>query len=127
MIIKCNGLLRILQNKPRRCHVSELYSNFNTLPVNLLFNLFTMKLIYRCLYDSINVPVIIRNLFVRGNVIHSHNTRCNNNFILQNNINQKSISFYGPSIWNKLPTSLQTSPSINSFIKSYKEYLTSFI
>ena len=49
LIKKCNKLLRILQNKNRRSNAPDLYSDYNTIPVNLLHNLFTMKLIHRML------------------------------------------------------------------------------
>jgi hypothetical protein len=123
LIKKCNNLLRVLQNKPRRTHLFELYSNFTTLPVNLLFKLFTMKLIHRCLYDVSNVPCVISNLFTRGLTIHSHNTRQKNSFILQNTVYHKSISFYGPSMWSNLPLHLQDTTSLPSFIKLYKNCL----
>ena len=97
LIVKCNSLLRILQNKPRTTHLDELYRNFDTLPVHMLFDLYSMKLIHRCIYDPGNVPTVINYLFVRGNLIHSHNTRSSSNFALLNNVNTNSLIFYGPS------------------------------
>ena len=47
----------------------------------------------------------------------------NNNFILQNCLNPTSVSFYGPSLWNKLPGSLQTCSSFYTFNKQLKLYL----
>ena len=127
LIIKCNNLLRVLQNKPRKTHVCDLYSYFNTLPVNLLSHFSILKLIHRCQYDSVNVPVAISQLFTTGCSIHRYNTRSNNNFILQNCLNPTSVSFYGPSLWNKLPGSLQNCSSIYTFNKQLKLYLQKFI
>lgn len=127
LIVKCNSLLRVLQDKPRRTHLSELYCNYNTLPVNLLFHLYTMKLIHRCTYDPVNVPKVINDLFISGSTLHSHNTRSCSNFTLQNNINHNSISYYGPSNWNKLPLLLKNQSSLYLFMKQYKIHLQSFI
>jgi len=121
--VKCNRILRILQNAPRRAPTYNLYSNFNTLPVSLLFNLFTMKLIHKCMFHSLLVPNVINRLFIQGSQVHAHNTRIKNNFIVRNDVSHDSISFYGPSLWNKLPLSLQNCSSVTSFNKQYKKYL----
>lgn len=123
LIVKVNSLLRVLQNRPRRTHITELYSCFDTLPVDLLFKFFTLKLVHKCMFVNTNVPVVIKNLFKVGTNLHSHNTRTSKNFILQNNINPESISFYAPSLWNKLPVSLQTTQSCNIFTNQLKTQL----
>jgi len=123
LIIKCNRLLRVLQNKPRKTRVIDLYDFYNTLPVNLLFKLFIMKIMHRRVYDSNNILLVICKLFYPGTSIHTHNTRNKNNFILQNNIPSKSFSFYGPSMWNKLPSNIQSMISITTLLKYYKNFL----
>ena len=49
LIIKCNRLLRLLQHKSRRTPLYDLYSTFDTLPIDLLFEYHTAKFIHRCL------------------------------------------------------------------------------
>ena len=120
LIIKCNRLLRLLQNKSRRTHIYDLYSTFNTLPVDLLFQYYTAKFIHRCLYNPSDMPKVVSNWFTRNSNQHPHNTRNKNNFFLQSNINPKSILFYGPSLWSKLSIELQNNPSLHSFLKHYK-------
>ena len=44
LIIKCNCLLRLVQNESRMRRVIDLYKTYNTLPVDLLFKLYIMKL-----------------------------------------------------------------------------------
>src|SRR6267154_640809 len=123
LIVKCNRLLRLLQNKPRRTPLHDLYFAFDTLPINLLFEYYTAKLIHRCLWDSANVPPILSHCFLRGNTIHNHNTRHRDNFVILSKHSPKSILYYGPSMWAKLPEELQNNPSLNSFLKVYKQYL----
>jgi hypothetical protein len=123
LIIKCNSLLRVLQFKPRRTAIRDLYTTFNTLPVDLLHNLYTMSLMYRCMYDPINVPRAIVNLFKSNRSISQHNTRSCNDFYLDGNLSRSSISYRGPSTWSKLPTSLKDRSSLGLFINSYKQML----
>ena len=123
LLVKYNRLLRLLLHKPRRTRLYDLYSSFDTLPINLLFEFFTAKLIHKCLYDNIHVPVSISRLFIPRSSMHSHNTRHSNTFFLNSNCNPKSIMFYGPSMWSKLPSHLQSVSSINVFLRNYKHYL----
>lgn len=123
LLVKCNRLLRVILNKPLRTPLYDLYSPFNILPLDLLFDLHTVKFIHRCLYDSSNVPSITSSWFVRANNVHSHNTRNSNNFFVQSNCNPKSILFYGPLMWAKLPYNFQHNPSLSSFLKYYKQHL----
>jgi len=120
LIIKCNCLLRVLQNCPKKTKISELYRNFNTLPVDILFKLFSMKLLHRCQHDAKNVPSVIKNLFVLVNSIHSHNTRQSNCYFVSSDVNRQSISYIGPSNWYKLPSSLRECSSIYTFQNIYK-------
>ena len=50
LIIKCNSLLRIIQDKSRFDHIKDLYVTYNTLPVHLLYKLFVLKLMHRFIY-----------------------------------------------------------------------------
>jgi len=125
--VKCNRLLRVLQNKPRRTRLYDWFSNFDTLPIDLLFQLYTMKLMHRCLFDSSNIPKPISNLFTRCSDVHSHNTRSKANFAIQMQFNPKSIAFYGPSMWSKLPTNFRNNASLTSFSKQYKASLLNSI
>jgi len=123
LLVKYNRLIRLLLNKPRRTPLFELYSSFGTIPVNLLFQLFTAKLIHKCIWTSNLVPASISRLFVMRSSIHSHNTRGNNSFFMDSNFSSKSIMFYGPSMWSKLSNELQSISSISVFLKKYKSHL----
>ena len=127
LITKCNSLLRILQDKPRRTHVYDLYSTYNTLPIEQLFELYTLKFVHRCLYDCNNMPQLISEWFKRGSNTHTHNTRNKNNFSIQSKHNPKSILFYGPLMWSKLSAALQNNPSLKSFMKQHKIFLLNSI
>ena len=123
LIIKCNRLLRLLQSKPRRTPVTELYSSFSTLPVNKLFHLYTLKLMHKFIYFPSKLPASITKLFTRCCAVHEHRTRNKDFIFIQSNINPNSITFYGPSLWSKLPIAIQSDSNLNSFITNLKQYL----
>ena len=39
----------------------------------------------------------------------------------KSNVGQKSISFYGPSVWNKLSNDLKNLNTVTSFTHNYKK------
>src|SRR6267154_442757 len=125
LIIKCNRLLRSLQLKNRRTPLLELYSSFGTWPVNLLFDYYTMKIMHRGLYSSHMLPKNVQNWFLKNSSVHTHNTRHKEQFAIQSKFDPNSLLFYGPSMWSKLPSSLQNDPSLISFLRSYKKLLLS--
>jgi len=102
-VSKCNLLLKLLLNKPRKSHTIEIYLEYNTLPLN--------------------VPQVIVNLFNPNSNIHDHNTRSKHDPHLNSNLNSKSLSFLGPSMWGKLPLKLRAIPSLNAFLSQYKSFL----
>jgi len=124
LIVKCNSLLRVLQNSKRNTRNKYLYTNYNTLPVNMLFNLNIMKLMHNCLYNSSTVPKVICNLFKTGDDVHNYNTRNSRMFFIADFVSRNSIQYVGLSLWSKLPYHLRTCPSIHKFSKNHKLYLT---
>ena len=123
LIVKCNSLLRVLQDKPRTYSVKELYRYYDTLPVNLLYKLFTLKLMYRVVHYKNSLPTVIVNLFAINNDVHSYNTRSRHEFNLQSNSCVKSISFIGPSMWFKLPKIYRECTSVINFVQRCKVFL----
>ena len=125
LIIKCNVVLRILQDKPRTYHVKDLYLNYNTLPVDLLHKFFILKLMHRFVYNRQDLPDAISNLFTANNDVHNYNTRSKYHFNLSNVTVFKSnmISFSGPCLWSKLPLQIRSIPSVHIFNSQCKHEL----
>ena len=119
----CNSLLRIWLNVPRRTKARDLYIEYNTFPVNFLFNFFTMKLMHRCIYNPNSLPNAIVNLFNSNINIHNHNTRSKYDLHISSSYSAKSISYYGPSMWSKLPLHLREIPNLKSFLTHYRIHL----
>ena len=102
LIIKCNAVLRVLQDKTIRFHVSNLYNNCNTLPVNLLYKFNTLKLMHRILNYRNSIPTTISKLFVANYEVHKYYTRFNFDFNLVYDCSHNSIAYRAPVMWRKL-------------------------
>jgi len=125
LIVRCNMLLRILQDKPRICSVKELYIYYDTLPVFLLYRLFVLKLMYRVVYCRGCLPNVIVNLFSFNVDNHRYYTRSRHEFNIQANSCANSITFIGPSQWLKLPRATRELCSLSSFLNNCKLLLLS--
>jgi len=112
--------MRSLQLKPRITPLFELYSTYETLPVDLLFEFNTLKPMHKCMHNGHTLPTCVQNWFQRGSTFHSHNTRHKDQFMILSKHNPSSLLFYGPSMWSKLPLNLQNDKSFNSFQKIIK-------
>ena len=78
--LKCNSLLRVLQNKPRSFRVKDLYSNYNTLPINALFKFSVLKLMHSVIFYKNELPIVFCNLFQNNCDVHSYNTNKTTDF-----------------------------------------------
>lgn len=123
LMVKCNSLLRIIQDKTRFDHVKDLYLTYNTLPVHLLYKLFLLKLMHRFIYSRQSLPIVISQLFCSSDDVHSYNTRFKHQFNLNYVNSSTSISYVGPSMWLKLPKEIKECSSLTSFIRLCKSSL----
>ena len=82
LIRQNNKLLRTLQNKPLRHPLSELYCQYNTMPINMLHQYQLMLLVHKCQHHVEKMPDVFRNYFELNSSIHTHNTRTKNNIHL---------------------------------------------
>lgn len=123
-----NRILRVLLNKPVRSPVNELYINFDTLPLHLLFEKQVLIFVHKCLFNNQVLPEIFHNYFNRRYMIHEHNTRKKSNLnipIVSTNIGQRRMTCIGAKLWNNLPEDLKICSYINMFKKSIKNLLSS--
>lgn len=121
--VKCNLILRILQNQDRLCHTKELYKFYNTLPIEQLYQYRVLTLMHSCVYNPIILPNVIPKLFVLNTEVHQYNTRGYNVFNLQSGTSKKSIAYIGPSMWMKLPKHISGISNISQFNRCLKIHL----
>ena len=116
LILKCNTILRILQDKPRTTSLRELYSCYQTLPVTYLYNLSVLKILHKYVYNCSALPSAICSMFFSNSYFHNYNTRSKDHLSVPVNKN-KSIACVGPSMWTNLPFHIRSCSSFNKFIQ----------
>jgi len=52
-----NKILRIIQNKPKRSHITHLYKSYSLLPLDSLYNQ-QLLFVFKCLYYTHLIPPI---------------------------------------------------------------------
>ena len=123
-----NRILRIIQNKPLSTDVLELYSQYNTLPVDLLFINQISILTHNYMYSRDSVPIGITTLFDTNSILHTHYTRHANDLHAighSNNFGQRCVNYKFSKIWNDLPQDVKNIAPINIFKMEIKHYLLS--
>ena len=116
LIILNNKLLRILQKKPFRTHRSDLYIEYNSLPINHLFSQHILLLMYKCnqAYTKQLLPSLFQNYMFPNKNIHAHDTRTKNLLHLtqvNSSFGSRAINVLGAKLWNTLPASISNATS----------------
>jgi len=123
-----NKLLRILQFKNKRCHVTDLYSAYNTLDVPSVYKLQLLLFVHKFIHHCELLPEVFKNYFVFNNSIHGYVTRHKDDLHLNSvktNFGHRSVKFQGSLLWNSLPHALKQPMSISTFRTKTKCYLIS--
>ena len=126
LMILNNKILRILQNKPYRSPVKDLYTAYNTLPIPQLHIQQLLLLVHKCIYHKYMVPQIYLDYFHDNYIIYSHDTRQKTNlhmFSVNSTFGQRSFKFQGASLWNDLPKSIKDIKSLRKFKEALKLHL----
>ena len=120
--------MRILQFKTSKSHRADLYPEYNTLPINLLFKLKISTFIHKCLYNKELLPLIFQNYICLNNSIHLHETR-SKDLVHISQVNKRqgsrALNILGARIWNDLPQTITSISNIISFGNRSKCYYLS--
>ncbi len=126
LIIINNRILRMLQHKSRFTRVNELYLNYNTLPINKLFQFQILLHAFKLLFCTDMLPNVFHYPNLTNYAIHSHNTRTKSDFHLAtfNSIAGSKISHkLCAKFWNHLPSNLKDLRNLKIFARGVKVYL----
>ena len=96
-----NKLLRVLQNKPLRTYVHELYRSYLTLPVNLLHDFQILVFMHTYVHHKYKLPSVFATYLEENKFIHHYNTRQKDDFhsrsvhsdLGKRNIKYKAVDF----------------------------------
>ena len=121
-----NKILRILQNKPRKTHVIELYKEYETLPLSLLHNYQILLFVHKFTHHRHKLPVVFTAYFTQNSSIHHYDTRIKSNFFvtsIHTTFGKRALTYKGPALWNNLPHDLKMLQFTSTFKSKLKNYL----
>ena len=116
--------IRIIDHAPFLAHSTPIFHSLGILQFRDIYLFQTGVFMYLCQNNLL--PKSLLNLFTFNSDFHNYNTRNAGNFhlpIMRTVLNQKSIVFQGPSLWNLIPSEIRCSFSLNLFKYKYKRYL----
>ena len=120
-----NTLARVVTKSPLRCHITPVLKSLHWLPILHRINFKVCSLTYRILAS--NQPSYLRSLLnIRTN---SHSLRSSSFRPLDNpryakhSFGYRSFSHAAPLLWDKLPTSLRSVSSFDTFLRGLKTHL----
>ena len=105
-------------------HTLPISSNLKILNIYNIYNY--QVLIFMLKHKKGLLPLIVNDMLIQNNTIHSHNTRQANNInvsAFQSRLSQQTIRFTGTKLWNFMYYKLKTNSSLSSYKHSLKEYI----
>ncbi len=121
-----NKLIRILFDRSKDTHVSNLYNDLGTLPINLLHEYKLLCFVHKCIHHKSLLPDIFSNYFQSSNMLYRYSCRRKFDLFIKSvnsHYGEKCILFKGSSLWNKLPESVKTIINVASFKNTVKHSL----
>ena len=115
-----NRAARIVTNSPYDASSQPLIKQLGWLDVQQMIDFETTKIVHKSLHNE--VPVYLQGLFTRVSdtcVRELRNSKLDLNLpLLKTSLGQKSFSFRGAKLWNKLGSEAKTTSSFSAFKKA---------
>ena len=118
-------LVRLITKAHYLANTAPLFSQLKVLDIFSINSFSVATFMYS--YHHNLLPNSFHDLLLSSNQVHQYETQLASQYrphFCRTNIKQFSILYRGPKIWNSLPVSLISSPSISVFKKNLKNYLT---
>jgi hypothetical protein len=118
--------IRTISNSHFRSHTRPLFSKYNILALNDMYNLELGVFMFK--FNNNELPNVFTQYFKKRSDIHNYPTRHANDLNLANNkkcFSDKAVRTSGPILWNSLSNPLKMSNSSKHFRLSFKNYLIS--
>ena len=107
--------LQLITKAHYLANTTPLFSQLKVLDIFSMNSFFVATFMYS--YHHNLLPSSFHDLFLSSNQVHQYETWLASQCFCGTNIKQFSILYRGPKIWNLLPVSLISSPSISVFKK----------
>ena len=117
--------VRIIFNLSHRQGVSNTMKENNLITIKSLRNIEIGTLMFK--YHQKLLPKAFDNLFTRKTF--QMNTRCSSQIVpksCRSTVNQQSLSYIGPKIWNDIPLAIRNSKTITSFKQKLNQFFINF-
>ena len=119
-----NYAARILLKKSRYERATPLLFELHWLPVKLRIDYKIATLIFKCLHNL--APIYLQNIIEpyqpsRNLRSSSHNLLVQKRYHYKT-VGERSFSFYGPQLWNSLPSHLRSIENFTTFKRELKTY-----
>ena len=121
-----NRLLRIIQHRDIRANTLEMYSSFNTLPIDKLFKYQFLLHAHSIFFNSDKMPGLFHYNKLLNTNIHNYSTRSRLDFhrMSTNSSFGAKVSYILYSkLWNSLPSHIKSISSYPIFKKNIRNYL----
>lgn len=118
LLVLNNKLLRIIQKKPFHTPISELYKNYNTLPIDSLFQFKILIFTHNWVHKRYLLPNCFSNFFIPVSSVFRYSNRNPYNLYVvrcKSNKYGNSFKFVCVRYWNNLPNNIKALTSTNSF------------
>ena len=123
-----NRILRILQFKNRRTKVSEMFRQYETLPVKQLHDYKLCLFVFKCLCCPELLPTALSTYFTQNMNFHNHNTRASRNIHIERHntySGKRSLHYRAAIVWNELPIQLRSVNVLSTFKNRLKLHFIS--
>ena len=117
--------VRAMTNSNHLAPSAPLFAQLNILDIFKVNSFYIAKFMFS--YHQRLLPSPFLNLFPTGGQIHNYDTRTSAHFrphTCRTNIKQFTILYRGPKIWNALPLSVTSSPSLSTFKRKLLDFLS---
>ena len=121
-----NKLIRILFNKKRFTHVTELYKVIESLPILKLHDFTVLKFVHKCALNPEALPEIFSEYFQMSKLASKYSSRRQYDlYVNQSNttFGRKCLATKGSQMWNKLPNNIKSITNYCTFCKEVKSYI----
>lgn len=120
--------LRMMSLAKRSDSSAPLFRKFKLLSIFNVNIYQTCVFMYKYVHLTHQLPSTFQNFFTFSSDRHSYNTRRSEYFHLpycRTSLCQHTLKYRGPSLWNNLPPSLQSTSTLSLFKKHLKNFLMS--
>ena len=116
-----NRALKVLHNKDYLTPTIQLHKELNTLLVNDIAKLYTLKFVYK--QRNGTAPEVFDEYFKVNREVRARSTRQNDNLHIPKatTLGRKSIKYRGATLWNSIPQEHRNTETVKNFSSNFKK------